>query len=145
MRQKLEFGVLHLFEIIQFWLLRNWIIIPLCPNWVTPKSEKVLWKAEQCTNSLKDVRALTPRTCEYVILHGKRCDYSHRPQNGEIILDYIGGLILITWVRKKDATGEGSERSRGEGFNLLLLVENGDSDHKPRNSSLYKLEIALGL
>lgn len=85
-------------------------------------------------SSTKDVHALIPGAHEYVTLRGKRNFagvIKYRPWDSDIILDYLGGPNLITWVFKsrdpfswiREMRGEKKERFNVWGeFNLSLLM-----------------------
>ena len=80
---------------------------------------------------LKDGYTLTPRSCDYVILHGKR-DFTdeHKGLDMEklswiiVVSPLIGGRLQVGEKRRHHATG----------------FEDGVRNHKPKNADgLYKL------
>ena len=50
--------------------------------------------------ALSDIQVMTPGTCDYVIWQKGLCRFSW---DGEIILDYLGGLSVIMRVYKSEA------------------------------------------
>lgn len=90
----------------------------------------------------KDIHVWILRPCEYVTLHGKGAFVDvikvRRPWDGEISVDYLGGLNIITWVLNKQKTFS-SWREREVGTDRMWQQKKGQrgrrSDLKPERDS----------
>lgn len=91
----------------------------------------------------QNVHVLNPRTCEWQ--KGlSRWDQGYRHGDGELMLDYIGGPILITQILEGESTfpdryvpemrwGKKEKFQAWETLSAITSFENGGGNHKPRN------------